>query len=88
MKLQWRAEGFGSRMVAEDYAMERFIQLNLRSDSEKAAADNSPNNLQYREQEAENSLAGNKRLNKMLKKAAHKASTEYGRGGKGGIFSK
>ena len=68
--------------------MERFIQLNLRSDSENAAAENSPSNPGYREPETENSLAGNKRLNKMLKKAAHKASAEYGRGGKGGIFSK
>lgn len=65
--------------------MERFIQLNLRSDSEKAAADNSPN-PGYKEPESP--LTGNKRLNKMLKKAAHKASAEYGRGGKGGIFSK
>ena len=65
--------------------MERFIQLNLRSDSEKAAADNSPN-PGYREPEP--SAIGSKRLNKMLKKAAHKASAEYGRGSKGGIFSK
>ena len=66
--------------------MERFIQLNLRSDSEKAAADNSPNPTGYREPEV--SPMGSKRLNRMLKKAAHKASSEYGRGGKGGIFSK
>ncbi len=65
--------------------MDRLIQLNLRSDSEKAAADNLPN---PESKEPESSLAGNKRLSKMLKKAAHKASTEYGRGGKGGIFSK
>lgn len=65
--------------------MERFIQLNLRSDSEKAAADNSPNPAN---QEQESPAIGSKRLNKMLKKAAHKASTEYGRGGRGGIFSK
>ena len=64
--------------------MERFIQLNLRSDSEKAAADNSPNPA---DREPESSVVGSKRLNKMLKKAAHKASAEYGRG-KGGIFSK
>ena len=64
--------------------MERFIQLNLRSDSEKAAADNSPN---PEDREPEASVVGSKRLNKMLKKAAHKASAEYGRG-KGGIFSK
>jgi hypothetical protein len=66
--------------------MERFIQLNLRSDSEKGAADNSPNPPGSREPEI--SALGSKRLNKMLRKAAHKASSEYGRGGKGGIFSK
>lgn len=65
--------------------MERFIQLNLRSDSEKAAADNSPNSVV---REPENPAMASKRLNKMLKKAAHKASAEYGRGGKSGIFSK
>ena len=65
--------------------MERFIQLNLRRDSEKAAADNSPNSG-YREPEPP--AIGSKRLNKLLRKAAHKASAEYGRGGKGGIFSK
>ena len=65
--------------------MERFIQLNLRSESEKGAADNSPN-PGYREPESP--AMGSKRLNKMLRKAAHKASAEYGRGGKGGIFSK
>ena len=65
--------------------MERFIQLNLRSDSEKAAADNSPNTVV---REPESSAMASKRLNKMLRKAAHKASAEYGRGGKGGIFSK
>jgi hypothetical protein len=65
--------------------MERFIQLNLRSDSEKGAADNSPNTIN---REPESSAMGSKRLNKMLKKAAHKASAEYGRSGKSGIFSK
>lgn len=65
--------------------MERFIQLNLRSDSEKGAADNSPNPIT---REPESSSMASKRLNRMLKKAAHKASAEYGRGGKGGIFSK
>ena len=65
--------------------MERFIQLNLRSDSEKAAADNSPSPV-YREPEPP--AMGSKRLNEMLKKAAHKASAEYGRGGRSGIFSK
>ncbi|HET7348310.1 MAG TPA: hypothetical protein VFJ10_13335 [Acidobacteriaceae bacterium] len=65
--------------------MESFIQLNLRSDSEKAAAENSPNPVV---REPEPPALGSKRLNKMLRKAAHKASAEYGRGGKGGIFSK
>ena len=65
--------------------MGNFIQLNLRSDSEKGAAENSPNSNQ---RDPEPSPLGSKRLNKMLKKAAHKASAEYGRGGKGGIFSK
>ena len=64
--------------------MERFIQLNLRNDSEKGAADNSPNPSK----EPEPPTLESKRLSKMLKKAAHKASTEYGRGGRGGIFSK
>ena len=64
--------------------MERFIQLNLRSDSEKGAADNSPN-PGYKEPEPP--VIGSKRLSKMLKKAAHKASAEYGRSGSG-MFSK
>jgi hypothetical protein len=63
--------------------MERFIQLNLRSDSEKGAADNSPN---PGFKEPEPPVIGSKRLSKMLKKAAHKAS-EYGRSGSG-MFSK
>ncbi|MBS1801813.1 MAG: hypothetical protein JST28_00520 [Acidobacteria bacterium] len=65
--------------------MGNFIQLNLRSDSEKGAADNSPNTSQ---RDTGPSPLGSKRLNKMLKKAAHKASAEYGRSGKSGIFSK
>lgn len=64
--------------------MERFIQLNLRSDSEKAAADNSPN---PGNKEPEAPVIASKRLSKMLKKAAHKASAEYGRSGSG-VFSK
>jgi hypothetical protein len=65
--------------------MENMIQLNLRSDSEKAAADNLPNNTQYKEPES--SAISSKRINRILKKAAHKASGEYGHG-KSGIFSK
>ncbi|HEY2466982.1 MAG TPA: hypothetical protein VGI45_03945 [Terracidiphilus sp.] len=64
--------------------MERFIQLNLRSDSEKAAADNLPNR---ESKELEPPVIGSKRLNKILKKAAHKASAEYGRSSSG-VFSK
>lgn len=66
--------------------MERFIQLNLRSDSEKAAAENLPN-PQSREQEQESPVIASKRLNKMLKNAAHKASAHYGRSNTG-VFSK
>jgi hypothetical protein len=64
--------------------MERFIQLNLRSDSEKAAADNLPNR---ENQNPESPLNASKRLNKMLRKAAHKASAQYGRSNSG-VFSK
>ena len=64
--------------------MERFIQLNLRSDSEKGAADNSPN---PGFKEPEPPVIGSKRLSKMLKKAAHKASAEYGQNGSD-MFSK
>lgn len=63
--------------------MERYIQLNLRSDSEKAAADNLPNP----ENKALESPVGSKRLNKILRKAAHKASAQYGRNNSG-VFSK
>lgn len=64
--------------------MERFIKLDLRSDSEKAAAENLPN-PQNKEPEAP--VIGSKRLNRMLKNAAHKASAHYGRNS-GGVFSK
>jgi hypothetical protein len=64
--------------------MESMIQLNLRSDCEKAAADNLPN-TQYKEPESP--AMSSKRLNRILKKAAHKGSGEYG-AGKSGIFSK
>ena len=63
--------------------MESMIQLNLRSDSEKAAADNLPN-PQHREPD---SPAISKRLNRILKNAAHKASAQFGQS-KSGIFSK
>jgi len=76
----------GIRIEAEDQAMDSFIHLNLRSDSEKAAGDNSPK-PEYREPEAP-PVVGSKRLNKILKKAAHRASAEYGKSKGGGIFSK
>jgi hypothetical protein len=62
--------------------MERFIQLNLRSDSEKGAAENLPN---PQNKEPETPVIGSKRLNKILKNAAHKASAHYGRGNTGVI---
>jgi len=64
--------------------MERFIQLNLRSDSEKAAAENLPN---PQNNEPEPAAIGSKRLNKILKNAAHKASAQYSRSNTG-VFSK
>jgi len=65
--------------------MENMIQLNLRSDSEKAAADNLPNDSNAQIKESESPPINSKRLNRILRKAAHKASGEFG---KGGIFSK
>jgi hypothetical protein len=62
--------------------MERFIQLNLRSDSEKGAAENLPN---QQNREPEQPVVASKRLNKILKNAAHKASAHYGRGNTGVI---
>jgi hypothetical protein len=75
---------FGIRIQAEDKAMDSMITLNLRSDSQKAAADNLPN---AQVKEPEPPVSSSKRLNRILKKAAHKASGEYG-AGKSGIFSK
>lgn len=63
--------------------MERFIQLNLHDDSEKPAAENLP----HPEQKGNEPPVIGKRVSKMLNKAAHKASSQYGKSG-GGIFSK
>ena len=63
--------------------MENMIKLNLRSDSEKAAADNLPN-PQYKEPESP--AMHSKRLNRLLKKVGHHASA--GSPGKSGIFTK
>ena len=82
--LLWR---IGITMYAEDSAMEDMIQLNLRSDSEKAAADNLPNDPNAQYKEPESPPINSKRLNRILKKAAHRASGEFGQS-KSGIFSK
>lgn len=63
--------------------MERFIQLNLRDEKENANAANLP---KPEGKEPESPMLS-KRVNKLLNKAAHKAASEYGRGGSG-IFSK
>ena len=62
--------------------MESMIQLNLRSDSEKAAADNLPNPP---DKEPETPAISSKRLNRILKKVGHQASANQG---KSGIFTK
>lgn len=63
--------------------MERFIQLNLHSDSEKLE----PSNLPDPEHKEPELPVASKRLRRLLYKAAHKAATEFGRN-KSGIFSK
>lgn len=63
--------------------MERFIQLNLQSDSQKAE----PANLPNPESKEPESPVLSKRLHRLADKAAHKAATEFGRN-KSGIFSK
>jgi hypothetical protein len=62
--------------------MERMIQLNLRSDSENAAANNLPN-PSYKEPETP--VISSKRLNRLLKKVGHQASASPS---KSGIFTK
>ena len=61
--------------------MERFIQLNLRGDIEKAEAANLP------KPEIKEPEVFGKRLDRMVKRAAHRAATEFSRS-KSGIFSK
>ena len=63
--------------------MERFIQLNLHDEKETANAANLP---KPEGKEPETPMIG-KRVNKLLNKAAHKASSQYGRSGSG-LFSK
>ena len=61
--------------------MERFIQLNLHSDKEKAEAENLPKPENRDPAEAE------KKLKRLARAAAHKAAKEYSRSGSG-VFSK
>lgn len=63
--------------------MERFIQLNLNTPSEKTEATNLPN-PEHREPETVDAA---KKINRIANRAAHKAATEFGRS-KSGLFSK
>jgi hypothetical protein len=60
--------------------MERFIQLNLKSDSDKPENTNPPQAQQGSEPEV-----SSKKLNAIANRALHRVS---GHGGSGGIFSK
>jgi len=63
--------------------MERFIQLNLRNDNQKAGTLNFP---EPEHKEPDSSVI-HKKLKRLGEKAAHKAATKLGRN-KLGIFSK
>jgi len=63
--------------------MESMIQLNLRSESESAAANNLPKSPTN---EPESPIIHSKRLNRMLKKVGHHQATVSQ--GKSGIFTK
>ena len=63
--------------------MERFIQLDLHSDSPQPAVMHLPDT----EHQEPASTANGKRLNRLLNGFAHKASSEYARN-KSGVFSK
>ena len=63
--------------------MERFIQLNLQSGTEKVEQANLPD-AERKEQEVP---VLSKRLHRLVNRAAHKAAAEFGRN-KSGIFSK
>jgi len=62
--------------------MESMIKLNLRSESENAAADNLP---KPQPRESDSPAISSKRLNRLLKKVGHHASASQG---KSGIFTK
>ncbi len=63
--------------------MKPLLQLNLQSDREKAESENPPKP----EGEQQEPRVVGKRLNRLARKAAHKAATEYSRSGSG-IFAK
>ena len=69
--------------AAEDLAMERFIQLNLQTDRDRAEPSDAPT-ADRKEQEAP---VLSKRLHRLVNKAAHKAAGEFGRS-KSQLFSK
>jgi len=64
--------------------MKPFLQLNLKSDNEKAEAPNFP---RQEGEEQKEPLPPSKRFNKFVKSTAHKAASHSGRGGSG-IFTK
>jgi hypothetical protein len=74
-------DDFRRIILAEDPAMERFIQLDLHSVREKAEAENLPR------PESNDSVENEKKLKKLARLAAHKAANEYSRRGSG-LFSK
>lgn len=63
--------------------MERFIQLNLQTPSEKTEATNLPE-PEPKDVDAEEEA---KRLSRIANRAAHRAASEYSRGSSG-LFSK
>lgn len=70
-------------MVAEDEAMQTFLQLNLQAPEKKPEDINQPRP----EGEEVQHLEEGKKLNRMANRIAHKAATVYGRSGSG-LFSK
>jgi hypothetical protein len=62
--------------------MEKLLQLHLEPDDKKSEA---PNPSQQQAEEPKPLIVG-KRLNRLARKAAHRAATEYGHSS--GLFSK
>lgn len=63
--------------------MERFIQLNLNTPSEKTEAPNLPGP----ERKETTAAEAARKMNRIANRAAHKAATEFSRS-KSGLFSK